>query len=166
MVMPTLAPIHADKRPKLPSTWTASSRALPAQGLDDFVSSLARRIAQFSTAGLVARKERVNAIALAPVEDFRRDSDLFGEGARNAEAQSRFQAAFKGGFQTRLTDGIELFDDPLPVVRADAYGVAFARRSQYSVNPMERGVGSCPKKTGVVGFSKPLLFGLVPPTCR
>jgi hypothetical protein len=28
-------------------------------------------------------KDRVNAIALAPAEDFRRDSDLFGEGVRN-----------------------------------------------------------------------------------
>jgi hypothetical protein len=31
----------------------------------------------------------------------RRDSDLFGEGARNPEAQRRFQAALKRGFQTR-----------------------------------------------------------------
>jgi enoyl-CoA hydratase/carnithine racemase len=77
------------------------NRALPAKELDDFVSSLARRIAQFPAAGLVAVKERVNAIALAPVEDFRRDSDLFGEASRKAEAQSRFQAAFKRGFQTR-----------------------------------------------------------------
>lgn len=46
-------------------------------------------------------KDRVNAIALAPVEDFRRDSDLFGEGARNPEAGRRFQAALKHGFQTR-----------------------------------------------------------------
>jgi len=31
---------------------------------------------------------------------------------------------------TSLTDGIELSDDPLPVVRTGAYGVSFARRSQ------------------------------------
>jgi catalase len=31
---------------------------------------------------------------------------------------------------TRVTDGIELSDDPLVVVRAAAYGVSFARRSQ------------------------------------
>jgi enoyl-CoA hydratase/carnithine racemase len=77
------------------------NRALPASALDDFVSSLAYRIAQFPAAGLAAAKERVNAIALAPVEDFRRDSDLFGEGAQKPEAQSVFQAAFKRGFQTR-----------------------------------------------------------------
>lgn len=77
------------------------NRALPAKELDDFVSALARRIAQFPAAGLVALKGRVNAIALAPVEDFRRDSHLFGEASRNAEAQSRFQTAFNHGFQTR-----------------------------------------------------------------
>ena len=48
--------------------------------LGDFVSSLAHRIAGFPAAGHIAVKDRVNAIALAPVEDFRRDSDLFGEG--------------------------------------------------------------------------------------
>ena len=77
------------------------NRALPANELDEFVSSLARRITNFPPAGLVAVKDRTNAIALAPAEDFRRDSDLFGEGAQTAEAQSRFQAAFKRGFQTR-----------------------------------------------------------------
>jgi enoyl-CoA hydratase/carnithine racemase len=77
------------------------NRALPADALDDFVTSLAHRIAKFPAAGLGLVKDRVNAIALAPVEDFRRDSDLFGEGSRNAEAQSQFQAAFQRGFQTR-----------------------------------------------------------------
>ena len=58
------------------------NRALPANALDDFVRSLAHRVATFPAAGLVAVKDRVNAIALAPAEDFRRDSDLFGEGSR------------------------------------------------------------------------------------
>jgi hypothetical protein len=77
------------------------NRALRARSLDGFVRSLAHRIARFPTPGLVAVKERVNAIALAPTEDFRRDSDLFGEGVRKPEAQSRLQAALKRGFQTR-----------------------------------------------------------------
>ncbi len=77
------------------------NRALPAAALSDFVSSLAHRIAGFPAAGHVAVKDRVNAIALAPVEDFRRDSDLFGEAVHNPEAQSRIQAAMKRGFQTR-----------------------------------------------------------------
>ena len=68
---------------------------------DDFVGSLAHRIARFPAAGHVVVKERVNAIALAPIEDFRRDSDLFGEGVRNPEAQNRIKAAIKRGFQTR-----------------------------------------------------------------
>jgi len=77
------------------------NRALPANALGGFVRSLAHRIAGFPAAGRVAVKDRVNAIALAAVEDFRRDSDLFAEGARNPEAQERIQAAFARGFQTR-----------------------------------------------------------------
>jgi enoyl-CoA hydratase/carnithine racemase len=77
------------------------NRALPADALGGFVRSLAHRIAGFPAAGRIAIKERVNAIALAPAEDFRRDSDLFGEGARTAETQCRMQAAMKRGFQTR-----------------------------------------------------------------
>jgi enoyl-CoA hydratase/carnithine racemase len=77
------------------------NRALPAAELGDFVKSLAHRIARFPAAGLAQVKDRVNAITLAPAEDFRRDSDLFGEGVHNPEAQSRFNAALKHGFQTR-----------------------------------------------------------------
>jgi enoyl-CoA hydratase/carnithine racemase len=77
------------------------NRALPANALGDFVRSLAQRIAKFPAAGLIQVKDRVNAIALAPVEDFRRDSDLFGEGARNPQIQSRLQAALQRGLQTR-----------------------------------------------------------------
>jgi uncharacterized protein (DUF1501 family) len=77
------------------------NRALPANVLGDFVRALALRIAKFPSAGLVAVKDRVNAIALAPEEDFRRDSDLFGDGARTPIAQGRFQAALRRGFQTR-----------------------------------------------------------------
>ena len=77
------------------------NRALPADVLDHFVKSLAHRIAGFPAVGQLAVKERINAITLAPVEDFRRDSDLFGEGVRAPEAQARIQAAMKHGFQTR-----------------------------------------------------------------
>jgi len=77
------------------------NRALTENALGDFVKALAHRIASFPAAGHVVVKDRVNAIALAPAEDFRRDSDLFAEGVRNPEAQSRIQAAMKRGFQTR-----------------------------------------------------------------
>jgi enoyl-CoA hydratase/carnithine racemase len=77
------------------------NRALPAKELGEFVNSLAHRIARFPAGSIAAIKDRVNAISLAPAEDFRRDSDLFGEGARKPEAQARFEAAFARGFQTR-----------------------------------------------------------------
>jgi len=77
------------------------NRALPADALDDFVSSLAHRIAKFPAAGQVVVKDRVNAITLPTVEDIRRDSDLFLEGVRSPEYQARMQAAMKSGFQTR-----------------------------------------------------------------
>jgi enoyl-CoA hydratase/carnithine racemase len=77
------------------------NRALPASSLGDFVRSLAHRIAGFPKAGHVSVKDRVNAISLAPADDFRRDSDLFGEGLRSPEGQSRTQAALRRGFQTR-----------------------------------------------------------------
>jgi enoyl-CoA hydratase/carnithine racemase len=77
------------------------NRTLPASELHEFVRVLAHRIAAFPPAGRILVKERVNAIALAPIEDFRRDSDHFAESVRDSEAQSRIRAAFKRGFQTR-----------------------------------------------------------------
>jgi enoyl-CoA hydratase/carnithine racemase len=77
------------------------NRALPAAALGEFVNSLAHRIARFPAPGHVVVKDRVNAIALAPVEDFRRDSDLFGEEVRAPAAQRLIAAALKRGLQTR-----------------------------------------------------------------
>jgi len=77
------------------------NRALPAAALDDFVRSLAHRIAGFPAAGHAVVKQRVNAIALAPAEDYRHDSDLFAEGFRAPEAQRRTRVAMQRGFQTR-----------------------------------------------------------------
>jgi hypothetical protein len=59
------------------------------------------RISRFPAAGRVVVKERVNAIALPPAEDIRRDSELFLEGVRSREFQNQLQAAMKSGFQTR-----------------------------------------------------------------
>jgi enoyl-CoA hydratase/carnithine racemase len=77
------------------------NRALPAATLDDFVRALARRIAAFPDAGRAAVKDRVNAISLAPLDDFRRDSDLFRESVGSGETQHLIQSAMKHGFQTR-----------------------------------------------------------------
>jgi enoyl-CoA hydratase/carnithine racemase len=77
------------------------NRALPAAELGDFVHALAHRIAGFPAAGHAAVKDRVNAIALAPADDFRRDSDLFGEGVSQPDAQARIRTAMQRGLQTR-----------------------------------------------------------------
>jgi enoyl-CoA hydratase/carnithine racemase len=77
------------------------NRALPGAELADFVRSLAHRIARFPSAAQAMVKARVNMIALASVDEFRRDSDLFGEGVREAAAQHQIQGAIKRGFQTR-----------------------------------------------------------------
>jgi enoyl-CoA hydratase/carnithine racemase len=91
----------ADYSAELAERYGWINRALPADALAEFVRSLAHRIASFPQAAQVALKDRVNAIALAPVEDFRRDSDLFGDEVRKAEAQRRISAATERGFQTR-----------------------------------------------------------------
>ena len=77
------------------------NRALPAETIAEFVSSLAHRIARFPASGHALVKERVNAISLAPIEDFRRDSDLFGASVQLPETQRLTQRALKHGFQTR-----------------------------------------------------------------
>jgi enoyl-CoA hydratase/carnithine racemase len=77
------------------------NRSLPAAELSQFVTSLAHRVARFPATGHAVVKDRVNAIALAPAQDFLRDSDLFGEGVRNPDFQSRITDAMKRGFQTR-----------------------------------------------------------------
>ena len=77
------------------------NRALPADEIDEFVRSLALRIARFPAMGHAVVKERVNAIALPSVDDIRRDSDLFIEGTRTKEFQEITKAAMKNGFQTR-----------------------------------------------------------------
>ena len=74
---------------------------MPADTLSDFVTALARRIARFPAAGQVAIKDRINGITLAPTDDFRRDSDLFGEGVHTAETQRLIETAMRLGLQTR-----------------------------------------------------------------
>ena len=77
------------------------NRALPADELGDFVRSLAHRIAAFPAAGRAVVKDRVNAIALAPADEFRRDSDLFAQAVAEPEAQGLLKAALGRGLQTR-----------------------------------------------------------------
>jgi enoyl-CoA hydratase/carnithine racemase len=79
------------------------NRAVPAAELDSFAHKLAHRIAAFPAVGHVAIKSRVNAISLAPAEEFRHDSDAFGESVRSSDTRQRIQAALSNGFQNRDT---------------------------------------------------------------
>jgi len=76
------------------------NRALPGGELPEFVRSLAHRIAGFPGAARAALKARVDAISLAPADEFRLDSNLFLECARDPEAQRRTTLAMSRGFQT------------------------------------------------------------------
>src|SRR5262245_46773103 len=77
------------------------NRALTAAALGEFVRSLAHRIAGCPAAGRAVLKDRINAIALAPADDFRHDSDLFLTRAADPETLRRIQVAMARGFQTR-----------------------------------------------------------------
>jgi enoyl-CoA hydratase/carnithine racemase len=77
------------------------NRAMPAATLGEFVRSLAHRIAGFPATARTVLKDQVAAISLAGTDDFRRDSDLFLECARDPEAQRRMSVAMTRGFQTR-----------------------------------------------------------------
>ena len=55
----------------------------------------------FPPPATLAVKDRVNAIALAPAEDFRRDSDLFGEGVRSPRPSAGSRPRCERGMQTR-----------------------------------------------------------------
>jgi enoyl-CoA hydratase/carnithine racemase len=77
------------------------NRALPADMLDHFVRALARRIAAFPAAGHAALKSRVNAISLAPVEDFRLHAVHIVQHVGSEETQRLMKTAFERGLQTR-----------------------------------------------------------------
>jgi enoyl-CoA hydratase/carnithine racemase len=84
------------------------NRALPDKDLGPYVAALAHRIARFPLAGLLTLKERVHAITLAPEADFRRDSELFGEGFRDGEAKRRTGLLLNRGLQTRSETELNL----------------------------------------------------------
>ena len=76
------------------------NRALSRDVLGAFVEALAQRVAAFPDGALRTIKDRVNAIALAPPEEFRRDSDVFLERAQDPETQGRLRTAMQRGLQT------------------------------------------------------------------
>jgi enoyl-CoA hydratase/carnithine racemase len=85
------------------------NRALPDEELESYVTALAHRIARFPQAALLTLKERVNAITLASEGDYRRDSELFGEGFHaGGEARARTAMLIKRGLQTQSETELNL----------------------------------------------------------
>jgi enoyl-CoA hydratase/carnithine racemase len=85
------------------------NRALPDEELESYVTALAHRIARFPQAALLTLKERVNAITLASEGDYRRDSELFGEGFHEGgEARARTAMLIKRGLQTQSETELNL----------------------------------------------------------
>ena len=77
------------------------NRAVPVAEIAAFTNGVAARIASFPPFAAATIKERVNAAALAPADDFRTDSDLFGGAISQPEVQRRMKLAMHRGFQTR-----------------------------------------------------------------
>ena len=75
------------------------NRALPDAELETFVAELSRRIARFPHQGLMDIKERINAISLAPADDFRKDSELFGKATQFPETKDRYKRILELGLQ-------------------------------------------------------------------
>jgi enoyl-CoA hydratase/carnithine racemase len=85
------------------------NRAIPDDELESYVTALAHRIARFPLAALLTLKARVNAITLAPEADFRRDSELFGEGFQEGgEARDRTATLMKLGLQMQSETELNL----------------------------------------------------------
>jgi hypothetical protein len=59
-----------------------------------------RTYIRVTEASIASAPETFRGPAVCGHDDFRRDSDLFGEGVRNPEAQRQIQAAMKRRFQT------------------------------------------------------------------
>lgn len=103
------------------------NRAIPADELDGFVKALAHRIAAFPRPGQVAVKDRVNASALASIEDFRRDSELFGlemscGPKRRLACGRRWSVDFKLEKLNSVSIGCSAIEPPRPLAGAESVG--------------------------------------------
>ena len=97
---------------------------------DELAQRIARKPVVFHLKAQLAEPGDPTSDASQPWPDDRKVIDL-GVLTLNKVTPNSLEAEKKLLFMpTALTDGIELSDDPLPTVRAAAYGVSFARRSQ------------------------------------
>jgi catalase len=97
---------------------------------DELTKRTARKPAVFHLKAQLAEPGDQTKDGSQPWPDERKVVEL-GVLTLNKVVPSSLEAEKKLLFMpTALTDGIELSDDPLPTVRAAAYGVSYARRSQ------------------------------------
>lgn len=75
------------------------NRAIDDSELDNFVDSLAHRMASFPHDGLIANKQRINDISLGSLEDYRADSALFGEAFGKPDTILRTRQLISHGLQ-------------------------------------------------------------------
>jgi enoyl-CoA hydratase/carnithine racemase len=74
------------------------NRALPDKELDGFVDALARRIASFDRRPIAAAKKLINDVSLPTAESLLDGLTSFTTALTWPEAQQRFQALFKRGW--------------------------------------------------------------------
>lgn len=77
------------------------NRALPDAELDDFVTTLARRIASFPAEAVTATKHVINELALPPADAYRSDARRFQYFTKTDAVQARSAELFARGLQTR-----------------------------------------------------------------
>jgi len=107
-----------------------ASKKAPDFLIDDLPHRITKKPVVFHLKAQLAAREDQTKDPSEPWPDSRKVVDL-GVLTLDKPVTNSLEAQKKLLFiPTSLTDGIELSDDPLPAVRAGAYGVSFGRRSQ------------------------------------
>ena len=81
--------------------WGYLNRALSADEIDTWVTSLARRIASYPVAAVRLAKQSINAAQADPADGLREEAYLFQQLLRTDDAQQKMQAFMAIGGQTR-----------------------------------------------------------------
>jgi enoyl-CoA hydratase/carnithine racemase len=96
------------------------NRAVPDAELDDFVGSVARRIASFPAEAVRSAKSAINELSLAPPEDIRADARRFQQFVQSDALKARVGELFSRGLQRRgpVEDELGAQLESLPQVQA------------------------------------------------